>query len=156
MYLVEVKTGQKLPVVIEKMTEQDYEFITEQRFWFDWKAEKQYHVYKLTLKDNSDILGIVSIEYFDIEERIEVRLLAVAQEHKGAEKLIDGITGNLLAYVCSLSLNKYGLLAAISLLPKTMLKQHYKSKYGFIQLGIRLMLSDNDLFKLILKYGYDR
>ena len=156
MFVVDVKTGQKLPVVIEKMTEQDYEFITEERFWFDWKAEQQYEVYKLRLESYHDILGLVSIELFDDEQRIEIRLLAALKVHTGPNKLIDRIVGNLLAFVCDKTISKYGVNALVSLVAKTRLKHHYITKYRFKEAPAKLFIESTALFNLIQTYKYEK
>jgi len=156
VYVVDVKTGQKLPVVIEKVTERDYEMLTEEAYWFDWRLEKTHQVYKLLLKEASPILGLISFDFIDEEYRIEIRLIAVAKEQKGLHKSMDRIPGNLLAHVGGLAFMRYGIQAALSLKPKTQLCDHYKNKYGFKLAGISLYLEKIDLFALIKQYSNDR
>jgi hypothetical protein len=46
-----------------------------------------------------------------------------------------GIAGCLFAFVGEIALEKYFEQACISLLPKTELRSHYKSKYGMLDGG---------------------
>lgn len=51
----------------------------------------------------------MSLEFYDAESRVEVRLIAAAKEHIGANKLVDRVVGNLLASSAKIALAKYGM-----------------------------------------------
>ena len=129
--------------------------MTKKHFSFNWKLEKSRAVYKLTTRGRTDILGLMSLSFFDDEQRIEIRLLAVAEQHKGSDKKIDRIAGNLIAFAARMSFKKYGAMAAISLVPKTELGQYYMDKYGFQQAGLSLFMEGKELMKLLKEYDYD-
>ena len=50
---------------------------------------------------------------------------------------------------------KYGIFAAVSLVPKTLLRQYYMDKYGFEQAGVSLYMEGRQLIKLLKEYDYD-
>ena len=155
MHLIEVSTGKKYPVSIEMINESDFKEITKKRYSFNWKAEKEQTIYKIILKGQTDILGLMSIEYYKSESRIHVRLLAVSIENKGKGKLYERIAGTLLAFAARDAIKLFGSKAAISLTPKTSLGQHYMDEYGFEQAGISLFMEGKNLQKLLKTYHYD-
>ena len=155
MELLEVHSGKSLEANILPVSDVDYKLITKKKFSFSWKEEKQYQVYKLQLVGSNEILGLVSLQHIDDEYRIQIRLLAVSSDQIGNSKTISGIAGNLISYACQLAVNKYGFLAAISLLPKTVFTQYYITMYGFEQAGKHLFLEGENLHKLLKRYGYE-
>jgi N-acetylglutamate synthase-like GNAT family acetyltransferase len=154
MYVIELP-DKKRPVSIDTVVDSDYNLITKKKYAFNWKLEKEKTVYKLKIKGQPDILGLISIEYFTKEERIEIRLLAVSKENEGKGKTIDRIAGNLIAYAARLAIQAYGVNAAISLVPKTKLAQHYIKKYGFEPAGLSLFMDGKNLLALLKEYDYD-
>jgi hypothetical protein len=152
MYVTRVPGGDKIVVSILLVEESDYRKITKKRYFFNWKIEKSYTVYKLEIQDQKDILGLVSIDIIEEEKRIEIRLIAVAKEQVGNDKTLDRITGNLFAFVARLAVKKFGVFAAVSLTPKTSLSKYYINKYGFEQAGSSLFLEGKTLLNLIKLY----
>lgn len=155
MFLTVLPGNQKLPVAIVLVTDADYKTISRKRYSFNWKLEKTKQVYKLTVKGEQDILGLISLAFIDEEQRIAINLLSVAIEHIGKSKQLDRIAGNLLAFSARLAIKKYGAFAAISLIPKTLLGQYYMDKYGFEQAGLSLFMEGRKLIKLLKEYDYD-
>ncbi len=47
MEVIHLKTNAKHKAIIELVEDADYRKITKSRYWFDWKTEKGYSVYKL-------------------------------------------------------------------------------------------------------------
>lgn len=130
----------------------DYSQITKTRFWFDWSEERDHDVYKLRIIDSDDILGLVSLEVFADESRIEIRLLAVSKENRGKEKKYEHITGNLIAFAGIQSLKLFGEWACISLVPKTKLRDYYREKYLMLEAGRSLFLDGGELIEIIKRY----
>ena len=155
MELLDVHSGRNMDANISLVSEADYKFITKKKFSFNWKVEKQYQVYKIHLIGSNEILGLVSLQHIDDEYRIQIRLLAVSSSQIGVGKTIAGIAGNMIAYAYRLAVNKYGFLAAVSLLPKTILTKHYMTMYGFEQAGKHLFLEGENLHKLLKRFGYE-
>lgn len=155
VHVVTIATGKKIPAIIERLHDVDYKAITKKKYFFNWKAEKTKSVFKLTAKGEQYILGLISLDYIDDEQRIEIRLLAVVEEQTGATKQIDRIAGNLIAFAAREAVKKYGAMAAISLIPKTELGQYYMDKYGFEQAGLSLYMEGRRLINLLKEYHYD-
>lgn len=153
--IVELKTGVSYEIEISPVNKHDYKSITKSRFWFNWKEEVKYDIYKLQIKDTDEILGLVSLESFSNESRIEIRLLAVSKENRGKSKEYDHVAGNLIAFAAIQSIKLFGEWGCISLVPKTRLIKHYMKKYYMLQAGKSLFLDGNDLIQLILKYDHD-
>jgi hypothetical protein len=155
MNIVEVLTGNICPIEVLPVTNTDFTSISKARYFFDWKEEKKVEVYKLVLKGQKDILGLVSIERIPSEWRIHIRLLTVSLENKGKEKQFDKITGNLIAYVAKIALLDFGQMACVSLRPKSSIAKHYMTKYNMNMTGMTLSLEVPEIVNLINKYDHD-
>lgn len=149
MKVVEVLTGITYPVEVEKA---DYTLLKKDRYFFDWAEETGYDVYKLTIKGNNDILGLISLERIPEEWRVHIRLLTVSKENMGTTKKFDRITGNLLVHASKLALQEFGELACISLRPKTQIARHYVEKYKMNIIGMTLSLEVPEILDLINEY----
>lgn len=152
MYVMRVPGGEKIPVSILLVKESDFKKITKKRYFFNWKIEKSYTVYKLETRDQKDILGLISIDIIEEEKRIEIRLIALAKEQVGIYKTLDRIAGNLFAFAARLAVKKFGVFAAVSLMPKTSLRKYYMNKYGFEQAGNNIFLEGKSLLSIIKKF----
>lgn len=139
-------------VEIIPVNQDDYKFITKKRFWFNWKEEKDQDVYKIQIVGTDDILGLMSLETFSNESRIEIRLLAVSKENRGNIKKYNHIIGNLIAFACIKALSLFGEFACISLIPKTQLIDHYKEEYLMLEAGNSLFLDGIELIQIIKRY----
>lgn len=137
MFVVETQTGKKVKVKISPF--EISEFAKLENFVFDWRNEKQYETYKLSLSSNSEILGLLSIHRIVEELRIEIRLLEISKGNIGKTKKYDRIAGILIAFTCKESFQN-GFYGFVSLIPKTRLIKHYVEKYGFLQFGKHLAI----------------
>ena len=153
MVITEVATGRKLAVSIFPVEGKDFKQITKKRYFFDWKKERGVSdLFKLTLKGGSEILGLLALVDFPGEFRMQIRLLSVSRENLGKTKIYEGTAGCLIAFAGRTAVGKYFEQACISLLPKTELRLHYKSKYGMLDGGPQLFLEGAGLQALIKKY----
>ena len=152
MFITECKTGIKHKVVIEPVLDKDYKGITKKRYFFNWKTEKKYDVYKIRRVGNDDILGVMSLMNHAGEKRIEIKLLAVSFENRGNKKQYEGIAGTLIGFACREAVKYYGNEACVSLVPKTEIKEHYISKYGMINAGDQIFLEGLPLLKILKNY----
>ena len=155
MVIVERVSEKAYNVEIIPVVADDYKSITKSHFWFNWKEEKNYQVFKLQIDGTDEILGLLSLESFKEESRIEIRLLAVSKENRGKNKKYHHIVGNLIAFSCIQSLKLYGEWACVSLVPKTKLVDHYINKYSMLQAGKSLFLDGDQLIDIIKKYDHD-
>lgn len=125
MNIINTSTGEKHSVNILPVEIDEFKTLRKDRYFFDWKIEKNQEVYKLQIKGSSDILGLVSIERIPQEWRIHIRLLTVSKENKGNDKKYDKIAGNLIVYVAKIAIREFGELACVSLRSKSQIAQHY-------------------------------
>jgi hypothetical protein len=164
MLIKDMATGEEFEVVIEPVTKRDFRVIkkSKDRFdKFDWNQYQGQEVYKLKLKGDDTILGLMClIDHLDeATNAIEIELLEVSNENIGSKKKFDNIGGCLIAYACRESF-KRGHDGVVFLTPKTELLDHYPSKYGFHHVPLRtskrpnglMVLSEGASRKLIRKY----
>jgi hypothetical protein len=152
MNVVELKSGKKQAVEIRLLESSDYKNITKRRFFFDWKTEQAYEVYKLHIKDSNEILGLISLERIPNEWRVHIRLLTVSIENQGKNKQFDKIAGNLISFAAKIALIDYAELACVSLKPKSEIAQHYIKKYNMTLTGITLSIEVPEILNLIRLY----
>ena len=151
--IIHIDTSALVNIVIERVTIGDYKLLTKERYFFDWKKEKDFDVFKLTIENSDDILGLLSLKNIEQEHRFEIKLLATSIENCGKNKTYEGIAENLIAYACRLAVLFYAENGCVSLLPKTELKQHYIQKYGMLDAGKQLYLEGKSLLNLLEKNG---
>lgn len=156
MKITEVLTAKDYTIEILPFEDIDYKSLKKDRYFFDWKEEKEQEVYKLIREESNEILGVISVERIPTEWRIHIRLLTVSRENKGKDKEYDKIAGNLIAYVSKLAVEEFGELACISLRPKTLIAQHYIDKYNMNTTGITLSLEIPEILDLINQYDNDK
>lgn len=152
MKITEVSTAKDYTIEILPVEDIDYKSLKKDRYFFDWKEEKEQEIYKLIREGSDEILGVISVERIPTEWRIHIRLLTVSRENKGKDKEYDKIAGNLIAYVSKLAVEEFGELACISLRPKTLIAQHYIDKYNMNTTGITLSLEVPEILDLINQY----
>ncbi len=155
MIIVEASTGKTYPIEILPLEISDYKLLSKTRYFFDWTKEADQEIYKLVIKGQNDIQGLVSLERIPSEWRIHIRLITVSEENKGKNKYFDRITGNLLTHVAKIAVAEYGVLACVSLRPKSSIAQHYVDKYHMNITGISLSLEVPEILNLINKYDHD-
>jgi len=155
MIVIEVSSGNSLPVEIVPIEHSDFKSLKAKRYFFNWNREKDNEIYKCILKDSNEIIGLISIERIPEEWRIHIRLLSVSKENMGRAKKYDKIVGNLLTHVAKIAVEEFGELACISLRPKTSIRQHYIKKYNMNQTGTVLSLEVPEILNLINQYDHD-
>jgi len=126
----------------------------DKRFSFDWTVEERddREVYQIHLLDQDEkILGLMSVSDIKDEMRIHINLIELSEENVGKDKEYDRIAGCLLAFACRLSLSR-GYDGFVSLVPKSLLIEHYCQKYGFRQFGRQLGILSESASRLITEY----
>ncbi|TWW01109.1 N-acetyltransferase [Chitinophaga pinensis] len=153
MLITRRETGTNEEVQITALEDKDLKKLTQSRYFFDWKkAREEGTVYKLSLVEGDDILGLISLIEVSVEKRVEIALLCVSRENKGRNKKYDTIAGCLIAFACRIALEAFGIDACVSLIPKTELKEHYKSKYNMLDGGWQMYLEGKSLKEIIIKH----
>lgn len=153
MFITQKETKIEKEVHITLLENIDVKKITKTRYFFDWKqASKNCLVYKLSLAESEDILGLIGLIEIPSENRIEIALICVSKENKGRSKKYDGIAGCLIAFACRMALENFGFDACVSLIPKTELKSHYINKYKMKDGGWQIYLDGKLLKETTIKY----
>ncbi|MBK9985189.1 MAG: N-acetyltransferase [Saprospiraceae bacterium] len=155
MYVVEVATQKKHLIEVLPVETTDYNSLSKARYFFNWKEERKQEVYKVVLKGQNDILGLISIERIPSEWRVHIRLLTVSRENMGNGKVFENVAGNLIAYVAKIAVIDFGVLACVSLRPKSSIAQHYIDKYNMNATGMTLSLEVPEIVNLINQYDHD-
>ncbi len=153
MKVFDIATGKGIEAVVSVVTKKDFSAIKRSKqFSFDWNELNDKTIYKLTKKNDDEMLGLMCLT--DIGEgwnAIKIELLEVGKANVGKDKKVDKIAGCLIAYACRESV-KAGHEGWVFLIPKTELERHYRKKYGFIPFGVCLASDDLNSIKLIKKY----
>ncbi|MEQ8414105.1 MAG: N-acetyltransferase [Imperialibacter sp.] len=155
MVVIDTGTGTSHKVEIEPVDDRDFASLTKARYFFDWKQEKEFEMYKLRIANTRDILGLVSVERIPEEWRLHIRLLTVSKENKGSSKKFENIAGNLLTFISKIAVREYGELACVSLKPKGLIARHYIDKFGMNVTGLTLSIEILEIFNLIETYDHD-
>ena len=155
MYISRTSSGKKHQVEVTPVQEVDFKTIGKDRYFFDWRLERKFEVYKLRIAGSSDILGLISLERIPIEWRVHIRLLTVSAENQGKDKIYDRIAGNLIAHAAKIAVTDYAELACVSLRPKSQIAQHYITKYNMISTGLTLSIEVPEILNLINLYDHE-
>jgi hypothetical protein len=103
--------------------------ITKKEWHFDWEKElKKGKVYKLVIEGNPNIVqGLLSL--IDQKDHTYVSLVENAPYNIGANKIYEGVAGNLFAFACKVAFEQ-GYEGYISFHAKTELVEHYMKSLG--------------------------
>jgi hypothetical protein len=147
-------TGEVFDTEVIKLTDEYKKQIKKADWQFDWLKEIKdttKEVYKLTTINNPTIIqGLVSVE--DKQDHLFMHLIESAKFNKGKEKVYLGVSGNLVAFVCKLSMNK-GYEGFLAFDAKTSLIKHYEqSLYATHFKGLRMFIETSAANKLISQY----
>lgn len=150
-------TGETFETEIARMGNKDLRLIESSEWEFDWKSEiseNDRKVYKLTTKENPDIIqGLVSLE--DREDHFFMHLLESAGFNRNSSKLYQGVPGNLVAFGCKLSFEK-GYHGFLVFKAKSKLIEHYeKTLLAKRFAGNRMFIGTEAAYILVRKYFKD-
>lgn len=155
MFVINQSTGEKHQIGISLVEGDDFKKLTKTRYFFHWKTEQKFEVYKLCIKGTNDIIGLISLEQIPEEWRIHIRLLTVSIENKGRNKKYQRIAGNLIAHASKIAVKKYAEYACVSLRPKTEIALHYVNKYDMRMTSMTLSIEVPEILNLINKYDHE-
>lgn len=156
MKVVRRSDGLKLEAFISEVVATDYKLVVDSRqYLFDWRLERFSDVYKLTLaSDSEQLLGMMSLDDYPEQERLNINQLEVNRANRGRNKLVDGVAGCLIAYAARRSFS-LGYGGMVTLESKYKLIEHYQTAYGFIDAGHVMVIYGPQSSKLISKYLED-
>jgi len=152
MYVLNNETGEKQKATISKIGPGEIAKINKsKRFDFNWNKEKLFKVYKLTIDEIDDPIGLLSLNERHADYAMEIRLLASSKENIGRLQKYRRIAGCLIAFACKEAF-KAGFEGFVCLRPKTLLEKYYIKKYGFKSTKLFLVSEGKNSLKLIREY----
>lgn len=140
------------------LTKDEVKTMLKKNGWlFNWKLdfkEPNRQLYKLVIRGDSQIQGLLSIEI--MHGYIEMHLIENAPHNFGKNKAYLGIAGNLVAFACKLSF-EYGFEGFVSFTAKTALVTHYEKTLGAVSLHRRerMAIPSESAKKLVNSYYKD-
>ena len=155
--LIEVSTGKVFQTTFSLATTQDISGLTEQGWFFDWSAKEllKTNIYKLLLKDDTQIQGLVSAEV--VRGAVYVHLVESAPHNRGEQRQYEGVGGHLFAIAMKLSVVN-GFEGYIFFEAKNAeLAQHYSDMLGAEKVPTRIHdyrmdISEENAQKVIEEY----
>lgn len=138
-------TGEVFDTEIAKLTSAKSKQIKNADWQFDWLKElkdKTKEVYKLTTVNNPAIIqGLISIE--DKQDHVFMHLIESSKFNKGKSKVYFGVPGNLIAYVCKVSVTK-GYQGFLAFDAKSALIKYYQESLHTTHFrGLRMFIEPN-------------
>jgi hypothetical protein len=102
--LVETATGQVLPTIFSIAADAEIIELTGKGWAFNWNAKEleKTNIYKLLIKGDETIQGLISTEVF--RGAVYVHILESAPHNRGKEKRYEGVGGHLFAIAMRLSM----------------------------------------------------
>ena len=107
--LIEVSTGKEVQTVFSLVTEKEITGLNKKGWFFNWTDNelKKTNIYKLMIKDDETIQGLVSAEV--VRGAVHVHLVESAPHNRGKNKKYEGVGGHLFAIAIKLSnVNGFG------------------------------------------------
>jgi hypothetical protein len=152
--LEEVATGTIFQTVFSLITNDDLESL--QNWLFDWQDEelKRSNIYKLLIKNDDTIQGLVAAEV--VRGAVYVRLIESAPHNQPPNKKYDGVGGHLFAIAVKRSFD-LGYSGFVFMDAKNLkLVEHYKETLNAKLIGkphqYRMALDEYTAKKLLEKY----
>jgi len=136
--LEEISTGDIYQTTFSIAEIEDLDGLQEKGWNFDWADSElsRYNIYKLQLKDDEDIQGLVAAEV--IRGAVYIRLAESAPHNLGKRKKFEGVGGHLFAIAIKLS-NAMGFNGYVFFDAKNMkLLTHYTDKFGASRIMARI------------------
>ena len=135
-------SGDSFPTDVHVLLKGDLKKISRKTGWsFNWMREFKTNdrvLYKLTIRNNPQIIqGLISIS--DQQDHYFVHLIESAPFNVGKHKLYEGVPGNLIAFVCKISMDR-GYLGFVAFMSKTKLIEHYEKELGATHIGGQKMV----------------
>ena len=149
-----VATGEVFDTEVVRLDVKEVSQINKSLWQFNWAKEikdNTKEIYKLTTLNNPSIIqGLLSIE--DKGDHIFMHLIESSKFNKGKGKIYFGVSGNLVAYACKVSVDR-GYVGFLAFDAKSSLIKHYQETLFATHFrGLRMFIEINAAQKLILQY----
>ena len=144
------ETGERFETLVLPVGKTDLRGVTKKNGWnFDWKLELADHqVYKLVTEKEPDVIqGLASFE--ERQGYIYMNLIESAPANRGKSKKYIGVSNNLIAYGCKLSMEA-GFNGVVAFDSKTTLIEHYQNKLGAERISGQRMAFEEKIAKFYI------
>lgn len=153
--LVEKNTGKIVDTQYSVATPEDLKTV-KWRFKWSGKDLNNSSIYKLTLKHDNEIQGLVAINDLKKDNAIYVKLAESAPHNIGKNKKYDGVGGHLFAIAIKKSI-ECGYDGFVFMDAKNMdLVRHYQKTLGAVHIGgahpYRMFIDENNAHKILDYY----
>lgn len=149
-----VKSGKAFETDILPLTSDEVKTVLKKNGWqFNWKSEfkePNHQLFKLIIKGDSTIHGLLSIEI--MEGYLEMHLIENAPHNFGSKRKYLGVAGNLVAFACKMSFD-LGIGGFVAFTAKTQLVDHYITTLGAESIkNERMIIASESAKKLVNSY----
>lgn len=147
--IVKIETGEIFETELNPISTKD--LAASKNWLFDWvKEHNKYQIFKLTIKNDNEIQGLISLEIG--QGFVFVSLVENAPFNVGKNQIYNGVGANLFAYACKIS-EENNFDGYVSFIAKTELIEHYKNSLGAKLISNQSMIIDGIAAKkLITRY----
>ena len=156
--LENAKTGEIFETFFTKAEKRDLAKLRNKGWNFDWESSQlnNSEIYKLMIKNNGQIQGLVAVRDFPRDNAVYVDIAESAPHNMGKAKIYNGVGGHLFAVAAKRSMD-LGYGGFLFMDAKNMkLVEHYRNTLGAVFIGMphkyRMAIDENTAQKLILKY----
>ena len=156
--LIERSSGKLLDtefrLVAKTITKEDSEKLKAEGWKFDWSVPHQDNceIYALTLKDSTEIEGLIALKHFRSQFFTFVELVESAPHNYGHNGKFIGVGAHLFAIACKLSW-AVGNEGYVQFVAKTALIEHYQKTLSAKLIDAQRMYIDSEgAVELIKKY----
>jgi hypothetical protein len=155
----ETSSGKSHETIVIPVISADLKIVLKKNGWlFNWRKEFNdplREVYKLIIKGDNKIQGLICIEPKSDQSYIEMHLIETAPHNYGKSKKYLGVPGNLVAFACKRSF-ELGFEGFVGFIAKTQLIQHYIDILGAeVAFRNRMKIPTNSAKKLVNSYYKD-
>ena len=156
--LIERSSGMLLDtefrLVAKTITKEIAEKLQSEGWKFDWSIPHKdgCEIYALTLKDSTDVEGLIALKHFRSQFFTYVELVETAPHNYGHEGKYIGVGAHLFAIACKLSWD-VGNEGYVQFVAKSALVEHYQKTLNAKCIDLQRMYIDSaGAIELIKKY----
>lgn len=90
MEILDKVFGKTYSVTVSKVSTVDLKKLTKNKYSFNWETiSKTCLLYKLTIEDKDEILGVMALVNHPSDNRVEIKLIACSKENIGVNKRFE-------------------------------------------------------------------
>lgn len=155
------RTGDVVDTSYAKVNAKEVTGLKKKGWLFNWRhpSLKESEIYKLTLRDDSDIQGLIALESHPRDMAYHISLAESAPHNKGQEKLFEGVGGHLFAIAAKKSYDAgYGGFIYFEAKSQK-LADYYAGRFGAMLMGrpheYSMIIDEAAAIKILNAYTLD-